>query len=367
LNRFVNTDLVPHSVCWASDPQLIWTMVVTNLITFLSYLAICCTLLYLVRRTGRLIVREWAYFVVGFALFIVACGSTHLMEVITTWNPIFWVDAVTNVVTALLSAYVALMLIGRIQSIAFAIDDYAHRVASTEDEKLKMQQSLLDARKLEDWSRMSATVSHEIKSPLQAIQNLQYLIANSEGVSSSVAELARVAGEEAQRVLAIADTALSFIRQATNPEIVDLCAAVGSVRLLLAPIIREKSIELRMEHSGDCKVVAFSGEARQVLVNVIRNACEAVNDNRTIITVEISGNDAGVQVLVSDQGPGIEPELMPHLFEFGATTKGDRGNGMGLWTVKHIVSKHGGDVKVQSSRNQGTQVRLWWPRDFRVI
>lgn len=364
LNFFENTDLMPHAVCWASDPQLIWTMVVTNLITFLSYFTICCTLLYLVRRTGRLIVREWAYFVVGFALFIVACGSTHLMEVVTTWKPMFWVDAATNIVTALLSAYVALMLIRRVKAIAFAITDYAERVDSTEGEKVKLQQSLLDARKLEDWSKMSATVSHEIKSPLQAIQNLQYLIANSEGVSANVAELARLAGEEAHRALTIAETALSFIRQTAEPEVVDLCSAVDSVRFLLAPLIRQKSIQLHVVHSGDCNVVAFSGEARQVLLNVIRNACEAVTDNQTSITVEIAGSDSGVQIIVADQGPGIDPELVPHLFEFGKTTKGAQGNGMGLWTVKHIVSKHGGDVEVHSSRNQGTRVRLWWPRDF---
>lgn len=77
--------LMPHAVCWAAAPTLVWTMVITNLITFLSYVSICLTLLYLARRTGRVIARDWAYFVVGFALFIVACGSTHALEVVTTW------------------------------------------------------------------------------------------------------------------------------------------------------------------------------------------------------------------------------------------------------------------------------------------
>ena len=96
---FESNSLMPHAVCWASDPGLIWTMVVTNLITFLSYLTIACTLIFLVRRTGRILVRDWGYFLLGFALFILACGSTHLLEVITTWSPIFWVDASTNIVT----------------------------------------------------------------------------------------------------------------------------------------------------------------------------------------------------------------------------------------------------------------------------
>ena len=93
--------LMPHAVCWAAAPKLVWTMVVTNFITFLSYSTICFTLLLLARRTRRVIARDWAYFVIGFALFIVACGSTHLLEVITTWSPIFWVDACTNIITAL--------------------------------------------------------------------------------------------------------------------------------------------------------------------------------------------------------------------------------------------------------------------------
>ncbi len=84
---FDDVSLMPHAVCWAAEPKLIWTMVVANAVTFLSYVSICATLLILVRRTRRVIARDWAYFLVGFALFIVACGSTHLMDVVTTWIP----------------------------------------------------------------------------------------------------------------------------------------------------------------------------------------------------------------------------------------------------------------------------------------
>jgi signal transduction histidine kinase len=339
-------------------------MVITNAITFLSYLTICITLLFLVRRTRRVMVREWAYFVVGFAAFIVACGSTHLMDVITTWSPIFWVDAATNVVTAVLSAYVAVMLINRVKEIAFSVNDYADRLGSAQTEKQAMEESLLAAQKLEDWSRMSAVVSHEIKNPLQAIQNLQYLIRMSEGVSQQVMELASLAEDEAKRVLAISEASLSFIRQTARPEMIDLGMTVESSRFLLAPLIAEKGVVVSIRSQGDCRVEAFAGETRQVLLNVLRNACEATTKAGQRVTVELIGQGRTVEVIVTDEGPGIAPEVLPVIFQFGMTTKGSQGNGMGLWTVKHIVSKHRGEVKVQSRPGTGTRVELVWPRVY---
>jgi signal transduction histidine kinase len=361
---FDSHSLMPHAVCWAADPALIWTMVVTNLITFLSYLTIACTLFYLVRRTGKILVRDWGYFLLGFALFILACGSTHLLEVITTWSPIFWVDAATNILTSGLSAYVAFMLIRRVGKIAFGVNDYADRLASTETEKQRIEESLVAAQKLEDWSRMSAAVSHEIKNPLQAIQNLQFLIGASEGVTPQIAECARMAGEEAQRVLALADSTLSFIRQATKPERINLVDALHSVEFLLAPVIRSKSIAIQIENMGDCTVEGNAGEIRQVLLNVVRNACEAVAKTGTRVSIDLIGDEAGVKVSVTDHGVGIEAKLLPVIFEFGMTTKGSQGNGMGLWTVKRIVTKHRGEVEVHSVEGEGTRVDLWWPRTY---
>ena len=356
---------MPHAVCWATDSRLIWTMAITNLVTFLSYITIGWTLVFLVRRTKRIIAADWAYFVVGFALFIAACGSTHFLEVITTWVPIFWVDAWTNIVTAVLSAGVAVMLIQRVTTIAYSINDYADRLSSTETEKQRVEESLVAAQRLEDWSRMSAAVSHEIKNPLQAIQNLQFLIGATEGVTPQIAEFARMAGEEAQRVLTLADSTLSFIRQTTTPEILDLHGAVESVEFLLAPVMRQKSITLHVESHGDCTVEGYAGEIRQVLLNVIRNACEAVTKTNTRVTVELTGDEAGVHVAVIDHGTGIDSTVLPAIFEFGMSTKGAQGNGMGLWTVKRIVTKHCGDVKIQSARGEGTQVDLWWPRVYK--
>lgn len=356
--------LMPHAVCWRADPRLIWVMVVANAITALSYLSICCTLLYLGRRTGRVLARDWVWFVGGFALFIVACGSTHLMEVVTTWVPWFWLDAWTNIVTAVLSAYVAVQLMRRLSQIIFSINDYAARLANTERENQRMQESLLADERLKDWSRTSTTVAHEIANPLETVQNLLYLIRESEGASPEVVAMAKTAAAESDRVLTIARSALGMFRQGTVPERVDLQRAAESITVLLENTRYAQQARLRIEAEGDVTVEALPGEARQALLNLVRNACEASEQNQSEVRVRLTGKPAGVEVTIADRGTGIAPELMPRLFEFGLSTKGEQGNGMGLWAVRHIVEKHGGQIAAQSTLGEGTVFTLWWPREF---
>lgn len=356
------SSLMPHAECWRADQHLIWTMVISNAVTFLSYTTICLTLLTLARRTRVIIARDWVYFLTGFALFIVACGSTHFMEVVTTWSPMFWVDAWANILTAALSAYVALQLIRRLKTISFGINDYAERLARTEDEKAQMQESLMAAQKLEDWSRMSAVVTHEIGNPLEAIQNILYLIRQSEVATPEIARLTRMASEEADRVLAISRSTLAFFRQSNAPERVDLRTASESVRFLLDPVLRRREVAFNVRVSGDVVIEALSGEVRQVLLNLVRNACEASPRGGSNVTLTLAGQAEHVEITVTDEGTGIDPALLPTIFQFGQTTKGSQGNGMGLWTVKHIVDKHGGKIHVQSEPGKGATFIIEWPR-----
>ncbi len=361
---FDDVTLMPHAVCWAAAPRLIWTMVVTNAITFLSYVSICVTLFVLASRTRRVIAKDWAYFLTGFALFIVACGSTHAMEVVTTWVPVFWIDAITNIVTAVLSASVAVMFIRRVGEIGFGINDYAARLARTEQEKRVMKESLLAAQKLEDWSRLSAVLAHEINNPLESVQNALYLIRTSSDAPMEVVGLAKVASDETTRVIELARSTLSFFRQSAKPEAVDLAKVAESVRFLLAPLIRRGGTVLETVQEGDVTVEAFPGEVRQVVLNLVRNACEASSRAGSKVRVELTGDPRGVQIVVADEGHGIAPEMLPNLFQFGSSTKGEAGNGMGLWTVQHIVTRHGGTIHVDSTLEQGSRFAVWWPREY---
>jgi len=362
----MSPSLMPHAVCWSQDPQLIWTMVITNGITFLSYFGICLTLFYLARRTREVVRREWAFFLIGFGLFIVACGTTHLMEVVTTWVPVFSIAAWTNIVTAILSAYVAIEFFRKVRELGFGINDYAARLKNAESERAKAEDSLLAARKLEEWNRMSAVVTHEINNPLAAIGNLLFLMQVTPGITPELAGLVHQSQEEVRRIESLTRSTLGFFRQAKEPESVDLISSVEAVRFLLGPTLRQRGIEFEVSHQGDCRVFAFAVETRQVLLNLVRNAIEATERRGAKVSVNLEGKREDVRVAVADQGSGISPEVMPRLFQFGATTKGDRGNGMGLWLVKQLVARHGGRIEVESSPGEGARFTVIWPRRMPV-
>jgi len=358
------SSLMPHAVCWRQDPQLIWTMAVTNAITFLSYLCICITLFYLARKTSRVIARDWIFFLVGFALFIVACGSTHLLEVITTWIPIFWVDAWTNIITAVLSGYVAIQFIRRAPDLGFGINDYADRLAHAQTEKAHIEQSLLDARKLEEWNRMSALVTHEINNPLTAIQNYMFLIENHPAASADIKKMAEHAADEVRRIGSIARSTLGFFRQDEHPEDTDLRISATSVRSLLEPMLRQRGLEVAIESSGDCSLMAYAVEIRQVLLNLVRNACEATTERGSRVIIQIQGRPEEVAVTIEDQGVGIPPETLENLFRFGMSTKGETGNGMGLWAARKLVTRRGGSITVESTLGKGSRFTAIWPRSM---
>jgi PAS domain S-box-containing protein len=107
-NRILASDFLPHLYCYLAKPGLVWTHVVADSFIALSYLIISVTLVYLVHRGRRDIPFHWMF--LAFGSFIVACGGTHLMEIVTVWNPVYVLSAGVKVLTALVSLVTAVLL-----------------------------------------------------------------------------------------------------------------------------------------------------------------------------------------------------------------------------------------------------------------
>jgi len=106
--RILAANFLPHLYCYLGKPGLVWTHVIADSLIGLSYVMISGTLVYLVHKGRRDIPFHWMF--LAFCSFIVACGGTHFMEVVTVWVPVYVLSASVKIVTALVSMTAAALL-----------------------------------------------------------------------------------------------------------------------------------------------------------------------------------------------------------------------------------------------------------------
>jgi PAS domain S-box-containing protein len=146
------TDFLPHAYCFLGRPGLIWTHVISDSAIALAYLSISITLAYLVYRGRREVPFHWMF--LSFGLFIVACGSTHLVEAITVWNPIYVFLGALKVFTAAASLTTAAILpftVPRIQRLihkAKATEQVAARLHASERRKQALLQEAQESKEM---------------------------------------------------------------------------------------------------------------------------------------------------------------------------------------------------------------------------
>ena len=169
--RILAANFLPHLYCYLGKPGLVWTHVIADSLIGLSYFTISGTLAYLVQKGRRDIPFHWMF--LAFGLFIVACGGTHLMEVVTVWVPVYVLSASLKVVTALVSVATAVLFPFTVPQILSLIQTapLSGAVVVTTPSDV----SLEDARKA---INMFAQVRVPI---LGLVENMSYLIAPGSG------------------------------------------------------------------------------------------------------------------------------------------------------------------------------------------
>ena len=131
----LSANFLPHWYCFLGNQRLLWTTVIADLAIGLSYLAISATLVWLVCRPGREL--PYPNFFWAFGLFIVSCGATHFLEVLTVWKPLYWLSAVVKVVTAVASVGTAGVLVVSADEIAEFVHSARDAAARRRSEELR--------------------------------------------------------------------------------------------------------------------------------------------------------------------------------------------------------------------------------------
>jgi signal transduction histidine kinase len=213
------------------------------------------------------------------------------------------------------------------------------------------------AEKLAMLGRMAATISHEIRNPLDTVTSLLFLMGGCL-LDQESRDYLKSAQEELQRISRITKQTLDFSRQSTRPQTLYMEEALDSAVAFHHTRLLKNRIEVQTMYRPCEPVHALEGEVRQVLLNLIGNALDAMPLGGTLILRSRQDRDwktgrMGVRATVADTGEGMTPETRAHLFEAFYTTKGAEGTGLGLWVSSEIVKKHGGNIRVRSTRSCG--------------
>ena len=226
------------------------------------------------------------------------------------------------------------------------------------------------SEKLASVGRLVAGIAHEINNPVNAVINslgpLEETLAQIRGASDS--ELASTAQEMlgviqrgAARTKAIVQALHNYSRgeEAATREVQLARSIDDSLDLLRHPLRQVKVIK---EVEPGARIVGFPGQIDQVLINLLTNAAQAMGEKGGTIRVGARERADGVEMYVSDDGPGIPPEVLPRIFDPFFTTKDvGEGSGLGLSIVHGIVDRHGGRIDVDSAPGKGTTFRVLFP------
>jgi two-component system phosphate regulon sensor histidine kinase PhoR len=230
-----------------------------------------------------------------------------------------------------------------------------------------------DLRRLERARReLTANVSHELRTPLTSIKGFaETLLAGAMRDETSCRRFLEIIDQESNRLVKLVDDLLDLSRLESKR----LSLEMGQVRVRdlvtdtvakMKPLAGGRALELRQVES-DVTVLADRDRLAQVLTNLVDNAIKfTTNDGR--IAVGWRALNGEVEVTVADDGPGISPADLPHVFE--RFYKADRsraalpgGTGLGLAITKHIVEAHGGRIRVASASGSGTTFAFTLPKE----
>ena len=222
-------------------------------------------------------------------------------------------------------------------------------------------------------TNLVGTVSHELKSPLTSVRMAIYLLLEQKipGLTATQQELLETARDDADRLLRILDNLLDLARIEAGASSLD-CQSVR-ISSLMADVAAEArgfiesaglSLEIIIERElSEENVHVDEMRIRHVFMNLLTNAVK-YSPGGGVITLSAGAAPLGfIRFAVSDHGPGIPPEVLPHVFErfYRAPGQSKTGAGLGLAIAREIVVAHGGNISCTSSEGQGTTFSFMLP------
>ena len=377
-------DLAPHGYCLMWQPELIWTHVVADALIAAAYFSIPIAIIRFV--TGRKDVEfSWIFWL--FALFIVACGTTHLVSIWTLWNADYGWEAVIKVITAIASVGTAIVLWPLIPKALALPSPLQLREANTElsiriherDEALgrlrqeiiereRAEAALLQAQKMEAVGQLTGGIAHDFNNLLQAMSGTLDLIARDPQDPEKVRRWAERGMKAAERGTRLTGQLLAFSRvQHLDLRPMRVAPIIDDMLELFSRTLGT-AVQVKTDLLDDgAAVLADKTQLELALLNLAINARDAMPEGGTLTVSSRlvpecdpdSCPDGCVEIGVTDTGAGMPPEVLERAFEPFFTTKGvGKGTGLGLSMVYGVAKQSGGEAQIESVAGQGTTVTI---------
>lgn len=421
--KLFSADFMPHGMCYFWNPSVLWLNVTADSVIAAAYYCIPFLLFYFARKRRDI---EFKAIFVAFGVFILACGSTHVLGALTVWVPVYRLDGVVKAVTAIASVATTVMLVpllpalirlpspsqlqlvnrqleaevgerraaeervrqvnddlerrvaARTAELAQTVDELRHEIARREE----VERELVQSQKMEAVGRLAGGVAHDFNNLLTVIlgygEILREQLQSDPGGLESADEILRAG----KRASALTSQLLAFSRrQIAVPRVIDLNQAVEQMEKMLRRVIGE-DIELIIRTTPELgAMVADPSHIDQVIMNLAVNSRDAMPDGGKLIletanvslTHEYVGKYLNIQpgsyvmLAVSDTGTGMDEATQSRIFEPFFTTKGPgKGTGLGLSIVYGIVKQAGGEIMVNSEPGRGTVFKIYFPTSDEV-
>lgn len=219
------------------------------------------------------------------------------------------------------------------------------------EESPSLKEQLVHSEKWAATGKLAASLAHEFKNPLFGILNVLERASREFSLKQGSEDLLELAIQECYRVMDLVKKLQDFQRPSTHSaEPMDLNSAIKDLVLLAQARLDKRSIELELDlESSIPKVYAIEDQIKQVVLNLLNNAEEAIENSHGKISIRSRAREATLQFVVQDNGKGIPESQRQKIFEpFFSTKKDNGGMGLGLPVSHEIIKAHGGRIDVQS-------------------
>jgi two-component system sensor histidine kinase HydH len=230
-----------------------------------------------------------------------------------------------------------------------------NNMAETLQKKEKLEEELVRAEKLASLGHMISGVAHEIRNPLGIIRGTVQLMERDFKSDNRLTEYIRIVKEQSDRENKVIQELLDYARPSKQMLMnMDINVLIRSVLSFTNKYIQENHVILKSEYDEEIPLVNIDcDKIKQVFVNVIINACEAMEKGGTL-TIRTRQENGFAVISFEDTGAGLDETEMKNIFNPYYTTK-PNGTGLGLSISNGIIELHGGNIEVQSKKGEGSK------------